>query len=118
MSLFKKANKEQIKLRLALTGPSGSGKTMSSLAIASHLGNRIALIDTEHSSANRYAELFDFDTCQLTNFHPHNYIQAIKTASSSGFDLLIIDSFSHAWQGKGGILEIVENSKGCDRNLM
>lgn len=30
MSLFKKATKSQIKLRLALTGPSGSGKTFSS----------------------------------------------------------------------------------------
>lgn len=111
MSLFKKANKEQIKLRLALTGAAGSGKTFSALSIASCLGERVAIIDTEHSSANRYADLFDFETCQLTNFHPHNYIQAIKAASSSGFDLLIIDSFSHAWQGKGGILEIVENSK-------
>ena len=111
MSLFKKANKEQIKLRLALTGAAGSGKTFSALSIASYLGERVAIIDTEHSSANRYADLFDFETCQLTNFHPHNYIQAIKAASSSGFDLLIIDSFSHAWQGKGGILEIVENSK-------
>lgn len=111
MSLFKRATKDQIKLRLALTGPSGSGKSYSALAIASHLGSRVAVVDTEHSSANRYADLFDFETCQLTNFHPHNYIQAIKAAEGCGFDLLIIDSFSHAWQGRGGILEIVENSK-------
>ncbi len=73
--MFKRATKTRIRLRLALCGPSGSGKTMSSLAIASHLGQRIAVIDTERGSASRYADLFEFDVLELESFHPTKYIQ-------------------------------------------
>src|SRR6476469_4367931 len=97
MSLFKKATKSQIKIRLALSGASGSGKTFSALAIASELGNSIAVIDTEHGSASRYADKFQFDVCELTNHHPGQYIQAIESAEQSGYEVIIIDSLSHAW---------------------
>ncbi len=96
-SMFKKATKSQIKIRLALSGASGSGKTFSALSIASHLGNSIALIDTEHGSASRYADKFEFDVCELENHHPGQYIQAIQTAEQSGYEVIIIDSLSHAW---------------------
>ena len=109
--MFKKATKTRIRLRLALCGPSGSGKTMSSLAIASHLGQRIAVIDTERGSASRYADLFEFDVVELESFHPTRYIQAIKAAEQAGYDVLIIDSLSHAWIGKDGELDLVERAK-------
>ena len=109
--MFKKATKTQIRLRLALCGPSGSGKTMSSLAIASHLGQRIAVIDTERGSASRYADLFEFDVVELESFHPTKYIQAIKAAEQAGYDVLIIDSLSHAWIGKDGELDLVDRAK-------
>lgn len=105
--MFKKASKSQIKLRLALIGVSGGGKTFSALSIASHLGKNIALIDTEHGSASKYADLFNFDTCELTSFHPQNYIDAINAASGN-YDVLIVDSLSHAWMGKDGALEQVD----------
>lgn len=63
---FQPATKRQAKLRLALDGPSGSGKTYSALAIAAALGERIALIDTEHGSASKYAG----DPCRLNGLHP------------------------------------------------
>jgi hypothetical protein len=105
-TMFKKATKTQAKLRLALIGPSGSGKTFSALSIASHLGSSIAVIDSEHGSAAKYADLFNFDTCELTSFHPQNYITTIQAASD--YDVLIIDSLSHAWMGKDGALEQVD----------
>lgn len=105
--MFKRATKSQIKLRLALIGVSGGGKTYSSLSIASYLGKSIALIDSEHGSASKYADLFNFDTCELTSFHPQNYIDAINAASGS-YDVLIVDSLSHAWIGKDGTLEQVD----------
>lgn len=108
MSLFKKAEKKGLKLRLGLIGPSGSGKTYTALNIAKHIGERVAVIDTEHRSAERYADIFEFDTCQLDDFSPSNYIDAINTAVSSGYGVLVIDSLSHAWSGKGGILEFVD----------
>jgi len=50
--MFKKAERKQAKLRLALAGPSGSGKTFSALLMAKGLGGRIAVVDTEHGSAS------------------------------------------------------------------
>lgn len=95
--MFKKATKSSIKIRMAISGASGSGKTYSALSIASHLGKSIALIDTEHGSASRYADLFGFDCCELTNHHPAQYINAIQAAEQAGYEIIIIDSLSHAW---------------------
>lgn len=107
--MFKKATKRQIKLRLALVGPTGSGKTYSSLQIASRIGAKVAVIDTEHGSASKYADLFQFDVCELESFHPQQYINAIAAASQH-YDVLVIDSLSHAWMGKDGALELVDQS--------
>ncbi|MGJ3562103.1 AAA family ATPase [Streptomyces sp. INA 01156] len=64
------ATKEQAKARIALTGPTGSGKTYSALVIGTGIGDRIALIDTEHGSASKYADEFAFDTLPLATFEP------------------------------------------------
>lgn len=95
--MFKKATKAEIKIRLALSGASGSGKTYSALAIASHLGKSIAVIDTEKGSSNRYADKFNFDVCELSNHHPAKYIEAIFAAEDAGYECIVIDSLSHAW---------------------
>lgn len=105
---FKKATKTQSKLRLSIAGPSGSGKTYSALRIATEMGGKIAFIDTERGSASKYSDVFDFDVIELEDFHPERYIEAIKAAESAGYDILIIDSTTHEWNGKGGILEIHE----------
>jgi hypothetical protein len=105
---FTKATKSQAKARIAITGPAGSGKTYTALKIATAMGKRVALIDTEHRTARKYADEFDFQDLDLTDFHPNNYIGAIKAAEEAGFDVLVIDSASHEWSGKGGCLELVE----------
>lgn len=106
---FKKATKTRIKLRLAIEGPAGSGKTYTALAVATDLepGGRIAVIDTERGSASKYADLFAFDVLELDSFHPSKYVDAIAEAALAGYAVVVIDSLSHAWDGKGGILEIV-----------
>lgn len=105
MTNFKKATRQHAFLKLALTGPSGSGKTWSALQLAFGLGERIALIDTENGSASLYAHLGCFDTLELTPpFTVRKYLDAINDAVSSGYDVLIIDSLSHAWAGDGGLL--------------
>jgi hypothetical protein len=95
--MFKKATKTQSRLRLAISGTSGSGKTYSSLAIAQHLGKTIAVIDTERGSASKYAGIFSFDVCELTEFHPGRYVEAIRAADAAGYEVIVIDSLSHAW---------------------
>lgn len=106
---FQKAVKAKAKGRVSLAGPSGSGKTYTALSIATHMGGRIAVLDTEHGSASKYADLFDFDVLEMdAPFHPDKYIKAIQDAAQGGYDILIIDSLSHAWFGKGGLLELVD----------
>jgi len=104
---FKRATKFESKLRLALSGPAGAGKTYTALTLATALadGGQVALIDTEHGSASKYADLFEFDTLCLETFHPQKYIDAIHEAEAAGYSVLIIDSLSHAWSGQGGLLE-------------
>jgi hypothetical protein len=105
--MFKKAERKQARLRLALAGPSGSGKTLSALLLATGLGGKIAVIDTEHESASLYADDADFDVMSLSApYSPERYIDAITSAESGGYSVLIIDSYSHEWIGAGGCLEI------------
>ena len=104
---FKKATKFESKLRMAIAGPAGAGKTFTALTLAMALaaGGEVALIDTEHGSASKYADLFSFDVLELSTFHPQRYIDAIHEAEQGGYAVLVIDSLSHAWTGQGGLLE-------------
>lgn len=107
--MFKKAERKKIKIRIALCGPSGSGKTYSALKIAHGIGGKIALIDTENGSGSLYSDLCDYDTAEIAPpFGIDKYIAAIKEAETSGYDVLIIDSLTHAWAGQGGLLEEVD----------
>lgn len=109
---FKKASKKNARLRLALMGASGSGKTFSALEIAKGLGSKIALIDTEHESASKYADQFSFDTLALDDFDPDHYVKAIEAAEDAGYEVVIIDSLTHAWSGTGGILDQKDRAGG------
>lgn len=109
MTGFQKATKSQAKLRMAITGPSGSGKTFTALTLGSVIGS-VAVIDTERGSASKYADLFDFDVLELTEYDPRKYIDAIRAAVAGGYGVLIIDSLSHAWTGQGGVLEMVDRA--------
>lgn len=103
---FQRAQRRKVYLKLAITGPSGSGKTYSALRLALGLGQKVALLDSENESANIYADLGDFDTDTIcAPFTPQKYIEAIRAAELGGYDVLIIDSLSHAWAMSGGILD-------------
>ncbi|RYG66525.1 ATP-binding protein, partial [bacterium] len=106
------ATKKNSRLKLALTGPSGSGKTFTALSIAAHLlpDPRIVVIDTEHGSASLYAKEFTFDVFHLEDHDPRNYVECIRQAVKLGYDIIIIDSLSHAWNGTNGALEMVDNA--------
>ncbi|MEG8241049.1 ATP-binding protein [Acinetobacter baumannii] len=104
---FTKAERKKAKLKLNLNGASGSGKTYSALVLASSLGKKIAVIDTENESASLYANEFNFDTLPLKPpYSPERFAGAIHTAHNMGYEVLIIDSASHEWIGTGGCLEI------------
>jgi hypothetical protein len=117
MIQFHQAERRMSKLRLAIAGPAGSGKTYSALLIAFGMeaqsskpkaqGARIALIDTERGSGDLYAHLGRYDVCSITApFEPEKYTAAIQAAEEAGYEVIIIDSLSHAWSGEGGILDL------------
>lgn len=113
MSMFKKATKTQSRLRLALYGPSGSGKTYTALLIAASLGKPVAVIDTERGSASKYAgDVAEFDVVELESFEPAKYISAMRAAAEAHYPTLIVDSLSHAWMGKGGLLDQADAKGG------
>jgi hypothetical protein len=111
MSAFKPAARTAIKIKIAVSGPSGSGKTMGALALAKGLGPRVALIDTENGSASSYAGRYAFDVLELgPPFTSKRYLKAIDDAVAAGYDVLVIDSLSHQWNGTGGILSRKEEA--------
>lgn len=108
---FVKAVKHSAKLRMSLSGPSGSGKTYTALTLATALageGGSVAVIDTERGSASKYADLFNFDVMELDSFSPEKFVAGIHEAEQAGYSVVVIDSLSHAWNGTGGLLEIVD----------
>lgn len=139
--VIQRASRKAIKLRLSLAGPSGSGKTLTGLKVAFGLIGidvdsnefkakwkpsdgtekaRVLVVDTEKRSASKYADQPDaplppFDVIDLTDFAPENYIEAIEMAEKEGYEVVVLDSLSHEWNGPGGILEIVEKLKSRNR---
>lgn len=110
-AFFAPAVKYESKLRLAFVGPSGSGKTYSALRVAFGIvgpKGRVCVIDSERGSAAKYAG--DFPPYMVGNLErhaPQDYVRAIRLAEQAA-DIIVIDSLSHAWAGRGGALEMVD----------
>ncbi|WEF34902.1 ATP-binding protein [Pseudoduganella chitinolytica] len=103
---IRKAERKKAKLRLGIAAPSGAGKTYSALLLAFGLGGKVGLIDTEHGSGDLYAHLGDYDIIGIeAPYTVAKYLQAIKAFEQAGYNVVIIDSLSHAWAGDGGLLD-------------
>ncbi|ANF49950.1 AAA family ATPase [Chryseobacterium glaciei] len=113
---LKQSQRQQVKLRLGLSGASGFGKTKSALLLAYGMTqdwNKIAVIDTENSSASLYSDLGNYNVLDLkAPYSPERYIQAIELCEKSEIEVIIIDSASHEWNGTGGCLDIHEKLGG------
>jgi hypothetical protein len=107
---IRKARRSATKLRILLTSPSGGGKTFGALLLAKGLGGRTVVIDTEEGSSDLYDELHEFDVIDLKPpFTPERYVEAISAAEAAGYEIIIVDSVTHCWSGKGGCLELVDD---------
>jgi hypothetical protein len=114
---LRKATRQKAKIRLGLSAVSGGGKTYSAILIAKGLAkgdlNKVAIIDTENGSADLYAHLGPYNVITLLPpYSPERYISAIKDCEDAGMEVIIIDSITHEWNGKGGILEIADGMTG------
>ena len=115
---FKPAERKATKLRMSIAGPAKAGKTLTALRVMRGLvgpEGRIAVIDTEHGSAAKFQGAsfagdlpVEFDADEMSDFGPVAYVEKLHEAEKAGYDGVIIDSLSHAWQGRGGALELVE----------
>lgn len=106
-----KAERKKAKLKIGVAGPSGSGKTMSALLLAKGLVqgdlSKVCIIDTEHNSADLYSHLGPYHVISFKPpYSPERYTSALSAALAAKFEVIIIDSCSHEWAGKGGCLEI------------
>lgn len=105
---FKPGVRENVNLLIALAGASGSGKTFSALRLAKGLAptGQIAFIDTEARRGLHYADQFEFMHADMRPpFRPDNFLAAIRAAEKAGAEVVIIDSFSHEYDGEGGIMD-------------
>lgn len=105
---FAPAVREQVSLLIALAGASGSGKTFSALRLARGFAptGKIAFVDTEARRGLHYAGQFDFLHADMRPpFKPAAFIEAIRAAEQAGAEVVIIDSFSHEYDGEGGIMD-------------
>lgn len=113
---LRKATRKKAKIRLGLSAVSGGGKTYSAILIAKGLTgdlSKVAIIDTENGSADLYAHLGDFNVLPLTPpYAPERYVEAIHACEKAGMEVIIVDSITHEWDGKGGCLEIVDQLGG------
>lgn len=120
---FRPAVRDHTSVLIGLAGASGSGKTLSALKLATGLAGKtgkIAFIDTERGRGKHYAPppgvpadpakgTFAFDYLELNPpFAPARYLDAIRAADEAGYAVIVIDSFSHVWEGEGGVLDMQE----------
>jgi len=119
------------KASIMIEGLSGRGKSGLALALGKALANndwtKVGVIDAENKSINLFAGLpssfggkFEkFKVGQLTpdiGFKPSNYLIYREAMIKQGAEVIIEDSISHAWQYKGGVLDMVTKVQSVVKN--
>lgn len=121
--VVKKAVREKIYTKIALMAPSGGGKTYGALRLATGMAQeieketgkkaKILMGNTEQKRGYYYADEFSYDIVDIEAPHnPEKYVELINFAVDNGYDVLIIDSSSHEWEGKGGCLDLQTQAGG------
>jgi len=115
---------DPLTIAFGVSGGSGTGKTFTALRVARGIaetmtgakGATIGYVDTENRRALHYKAAFpemahfDFtaidEAGELIGFPPERWIKVIDAAEAAELPVLILDSFSHAWEGVGGVLDL------------
>lgn len=120
------AKREQLYTKIALMGPSGAGKSYSALRLATGMidemkkrdmlggtNGKILYANTEGPRGRYYASDFKYDIVDLAPpYNPELFTDLVNYAVSSKYTVLIIDSASAEWEGKGGCLELQQQYGG------
>ena len=125
VSKFRKVERQKVKASIMIEGLQGTGKSGLALAIAKVLSkdwSKIYAIDTENQSLDLFdgiklstgEEVKDFNKVDLTvddGFAPSNYMKLREAAIADGAEVVIMDSISHMWNRKGGLLDKVSEAQ-------
>lgn len=118
---FTPATREAVQPLIAISGESNSGKTFSALLLARGLvgpTGKVALIDTESGRGALYANSIPGGYLRgdlIPPFSPDAYHGALDAAEASGAGAIVVDSFSHEWEGSGGVVEMAGDNEDRTR---
>lgn len=121
MSKFRKATRQKVKASIMIEGLQGSGKSGLALLIARALTDdweKIYAIDTENGSldlfsgirtntGDTFGEFNKVDLTMAEGYAPSNYLALRNDAINEGAEVIVMDSISHMWNRKGGLLDTV-----------
>lgn len=127
MSTFRKAARQKLKASIMIEGLQGSGKSGLALLIAQALASdwdKIYAIDTENKSldlfegirmntGNPFGEFNKLDLTSEEGYAPSKYKQYQDAAINEGAEVVIMDSISHMWNRKGGLLDTVAEAQAA-----
>lgn len=125
MSTFRTATRQKLKASIMIEGLQGTGKSGLALLIAKALTDdwsKIYAIDTENRSLDLFqgikmntGDVFgEFNKADLTadeGYAPSHYLSLRDTAIQAGAEVVIMDSISHMWNRKGGMLDLVAKAQ-------
>lgn len=125
MAKFHKAARQKLKASIMIEGLQGSGKSGLALLIAKALTDdwdKIYAIDTENRSLDLFqgikmntGDAFgEFNKVDLTvedGYAPSNYLALRDEAVKAGAEVVVMDSISHMWNRKGGLLDLVAEAQ-------
>jgi hypothetical protein len=118
-----KAERAGALLVFSFIGTSGTGKTRTAIEFGYGLANfdtsKMGFIDAENGRGRLYSEVLEKHPTHPTKerwwygglyapFSPSRYVEAILEMQAMGIEVLIIDSYSHGWEGTGGTLDIAD----------
>lgn len=120
---FRKSTRVKVKASIMIEGLTGKGKSGLALAIAKSLTedwSKIYCIDTENMALDLFEgvalhtgdKVAGFNKVDLTSaegYTPSNYGALRDAAIADGAEVVIMDSYSHAWARQSGVLDLVAN---------
>lgn len=118
---FRTATRMQAKASIMIEGLTGKGKSGLALAFAKVLAtswDKIYAIDTENMALDlfvdinmhtgeKFGAINKVDLTAEDGYAPSNYKALRDDAIDSGAEVVIMDSYSHAWTRQGGVLDKV-----------
>lgn len=120
---FRPAARKTAPLLIAIASVSGAGKTYTALLLGAGLAGpngKVGMLDTENGRGEMYADSpgimkalpqgFSYIGMD-PDFSPDRFIDYLKAAEKADIDVLIVDSFTHEWEGIGGCCDIADKKK-------